>query len=334
MNNEKLQAKYLSKFERANYLRSAILEQISLLLDKNSITLGVPMESRVKSWASIDDKVTQKKYEISEIESLDDLIGVRVILLFKVDDEKVSEILRTNFNVISSEDTSSRLSDSQFGYQSRHFIVQIPNGWLALPTYSDLGIFKVEIQVRTLAQHIWAAASHKLQYKHEASVPPPLRRTINRVSALLEIVDLEFDRALAERENYRESEVKGKKDTDTLNVDLVRIVLSDVFPEKNSSEDDSFDALLENLFTLGVTTVGPLRELLIEGLAQAMKVEAREVSLRRGKRDYMGTSEDRINSGVFFTHVGLAREALKEKFGHENLMKAMGYHEGNMPKKT
>jgi ppGpp synthetase/RelA/SpoT-type nucleotidyltranferase len=32
-----------------------------------------------------------------------------------------------------------------------------------------LGGLRAEVQVRTTAQHIWAAASHKLQYKHEES---------------------------------------------------------------------------------------------------------------------------------------------------------------------
>jgi ppGpp synthetase/RelA/SpoT-type nucleotidyltranferase len=71
-------------------------------------------------------------------------------------------------------------------------------------SYGALAYFRMvfELQLRTLAQHIWAVASHKLQYKREASVPVPIRRSINRVSALLEMVDLEFDRVLLEREQY------------------------------------------------------------------------------------------------------------------------------------
>lgn len=56
---------------------------------------------------------------------------------------------------------------------------------------------KAEVQVRTVTQHVWAAASHVLQYKQEASVPLPVRRSIYRVSALLETVDLEFERVLS-----------------------------------------------------------------------------------------------------------------------------------------
>ena len=94
-------------------------------------------------------------------------------------------------------------------YQSLHYIIRIPKHWLKVSTFADLGELKAEIQLRTLAQHIWAATSHKLQYKHEDSVPPPIRRSIYRVSALLETVDLEFERVLAERGTYIEESAKG-----------------------------------------------------------------------------------------------------------------------------
>lgn len=325
MENEKLRLQYLGSLGNANLLRSTIVDQLSRLIEKSGVTLGVPMESRVKDWSSVEGKMARKNYSLTTIQSLDDLVGVRIILLFKKDEIVVPKILRDNFIVESSEDASNRLSDSQFGYQSQHFILRLRDDWLAVPSFSDLGGFRVEVQVRTLAQHIWAAASHKLQYKHEASVPAPMRRTINRVSALLEIVDLEFDRVRSEREEYRESEIVDRRDEDTLNVDLVRIVLSDLLPAENMSAEEPYDDLVENLFKLNVTTVGGLRTVVCKHFDQVMFSEGYEAASHLRTGAYIGTTKERVKKGVFFTHVGLAREALKFEFGHDAVWNSMGY---------
>ena len=70
---------------------------------------------------------------------------------------------------------------------------------------------------------------HTLQYKQEDSVPAPMRRAIHRVSALLEVVDLEFERLLKERESYRSD--SGPINTDAiLNVDLLEHLLDALLP--------------------------------------------------------------------------------------------------------
>jgi putative GTP pyrophosphokinase len=71
--------------------------------------------------------------------------------------------------VLERQDAQLRLAEDQFGYASIHFAVELPASWLRVPSRAGLGGLRAEIQVRTTAQHIWAAASHKLQYKHEES---------------------------------------------------------------------------------------------------------------------------------------------------------------------
>ena len=124
----------------------------------------------------------RKNLELESILSLPDLVGVRAILLARTDLDKIDELIRSTFEVTSSEDTGDRLGEARFGYQSLHYTIKVPLIWLEIPTMADFEDIQVEVQVRTLAQHIWAAASRKLQYKNEASVPPPIRRAINRDS--------------------------------------------------------------------------------------------------------------------------------------------------------
>ena len=202
MQFETLKKDYFANLHTANNIKNVVVDQLYKLVERNDIPLGVPLESRIKTWESILDKIDRKSLDIKKITELYDLVGARLILLFRKDIVFIDKIIKESFKIIDSENVFDRLDDSQFGYQSHHYIIKLPDDWLSVPTMSDLGNVCVELQVRTLSQHIWAAASHKLQYKIESNVPKPLRRSIYRVSALLETVDIEFDNILIQREKY------------------------------------------------------------------------------------------------------------------------------------
>lgn len=314
MTHEILKKDFDLQVENANKLKNAILEQLHNLFTTNNISLGVPMEGRVKSWGSIADKIERKILTLQKIDELDDFIGIRVILLFLPDLQRVDELLRSTFDIVSVEDTASRLSENQFGYQSQHYILKIPSAWTSIPSFSHLGNFKFEIQVRTLAQHIWAAASHKLQYKHEDNVPPPLRRAINRVSALLETADLEFERILNERKMYVENVIDSLDPTEPLNVDIVQSILTELFPANNKDEDENYSELLDDLFHFKINTAEELRNIILGNMNAVMEEEEQEVDSQYMYGANEG-SEERIANGVFFTHVGLTRQALREAIG-------------------
>lgn len=310
-----LEIQYSDIVERATRLRETAVEQLSKILDGVDVTLGVPLESRVKEWSSIVDKIERNRLAIDSIDSLSDLIGIRTILLFRADLQTVHELINENFDVVSSEDTAERLGDARFGYQSQHYVVKLPKSWLGIPSFADLGDLQVEVQVRTLAQHIWAAASHKLQYKNEASVPPPLRRTINRVSALLETADLEFDRVLSERKNYLETGIAETTGAELLNVDLLKAILANAFPPENHVSDDAYEDFLRNLSDLSVRTADDLQDLLDKHHDKAIEDEEKEVQRRLDHQIQSGNKKGIDDHPVFYTHVGLARRALRYEFG-------------------
>ncbi len=310
-NHGKMQADYASRSASSLRLISCLREQISAILEKNSITLGVPLESRIKSWASIDDKIKRKSSAIKKIDDVDDLAGIRIILLFRRDVDLLDKILNDVFQVIRSEDTSKRLNDNQFGYQSNHYIVHIPEDWSKIPSYSDLSDLKAEIQVRTIAQHMWAAASHKLQYKREDSVPPPLRRAINRASALLETIDLEFERVLGERIQYISQDTGLEFENDPLNVDTLANVLKEIYPIENIDTNENYDSLLKEIKTFGISTPKEIREILLRYKDNAMEVERVHVGNSKPE-DYDQEDRGRLERGVYFTHCGLARISLSD----------------------
>lgn len=315
MDIDALKTEYHAGELQCERLQATVKQQLEQLLTQNEVVLGVPLEGRIKTWDSIQEKLDRKRLNLNSLTELDDLVGVRAILLFHSDLLRADRLIRSTFDVISGENTGDRLTESQFGYQSQHYVVCLPSTWLAMPSLRDLGNLKVEIQVRTLAQHVWAAASHKLQYKDEESVPPPLRRTINRISALLETVDLEFDRVLEERKAYVEESTQQRDEAELLNVDNLSSLLDSLLPTVNKSAAERYDELLSDLSELNVRTVADLRRIWSKHGKTVLESDAKDARRRAVLNDYYGTSEERIKRNVFRTHVGLVRRALKDEFG-------------------
>lgn len=323
MDREILTVEYKNNVGIAQQFSISLVEQLGRLLSERNVTLGVPIESRVKDFDSLNSKLERKEIEITKVTDLDDFVGVRVILLFKRDLDYVTKCIKEKFVILHEEDKLHGLAEDKFGYQSRHYIVKVPDAWLQIPTFSSFGEFKAEIQVRTLAQHIWAAASHKLQYKHEKSVPPQLRRAINRASAILEVVDLEFERILDDREQYIAS-IEDENVTDLtdeqLNVESLKLIANKYLPPENAKPDDDFDQLFAELYNNNIKTTSQLIRILEESLPDVLKedkelVERKNGELAKGKSLTGVSNVERLLRGVYFSHVGLIRVSVRDYLG-------------------
>jgi len=300
----------------ANRYVLALQEQLEQLLLANGLTLGVPIEHRIKTWQSISNNMERRNLTLKNIRELDDLIGIRLILLFKRDLATINKLIADTFEVIRQEDKATRLDDTQFGYQSVHFVIKLPKEWLEIPSFRDFSQLHAEVQVRTLAQHIWAAAAHKLQYKQEDSVPRPILRSIYRVSAILEIVDLEFERVLQERESYITADDTLQEHA-KLNVDLVERILDELLPPDNRDDSELYAELLEDLLLFDIDTVGKLQDLVRANLDKVIEGDNKIVRTRLAEKDYYSTTLERLECGVFFNHVGLVRAAIEIQFGEK-----------------
>lgn len=248
--------------------------------------------------------------------------------MFRRDVSKTAGLVGDFFKVLDQYDTQERLKSDQFVYSSTHMVVQVPESWLRVPTLEALSGWKSEIQIRTLAQHTWAAASQTLQYKEEDSVPQTIRRSIHRVSALLETVDLELERVLDERANYR-FDIHIRETDEELNVDLLERTLDSLLPEQNKRAGENYANLLEELRRLDVLTAQRVRQIWEKHKDTVVTREKETIQRRIDKLSESGTLVgatperlERLKSGVYFSHVGLTRVALEEEFGREKFQVA------------
>ena len=323
MNPDELRADFDRHHPAAQRFASKLLEEIEAVVVSRRLSLAVPLESRVKSLASITDKLERKPRDIKSVAEIGDFVGVRAVLLFRRDADELGAAIESHFTVLEREDTGARLGEKEFGYQSRHYLVSLPRDWLTVPSLAPFGNLRAECQIRTVAQHIWAAASHILQYKQEQSVPLPLRRSIYRVSALLETVDLEFERLLGERRQYVDDAAESSTEQ-PLDVDVLAKTLDRLLPERNRKESEDYSSILTDLIAAGLGTTADVAELIARHLPEAMAGEQKTLRALKGARPdpegrvsavvdgelYSGNIS-RIDAGVFFSHTGLVRGMLR-----------------------
>lgn len=187
--NMDLKKEYVEIIEDYKDFLSEFKRVIEKLLLRNKIPTAFGIYGRAKSIDSIMEKIDSERFEIKDsITELHDLVGIRIVLLFPELKDKVVEVLMSEFEIINDPKKSSKSPD-KFGYSSIHLILQIKDEWAKTPDWENHQNKKVEIQVRTLSEHIWAETSHSLFYKREENIPNALNRDLFRVAALLEVVD-------------------------------------------------------------------------------------------------------------------------------------------------
>lgn len=220
-----------AKYERlSNNIEQALIQ----FLSENKIS-SFDVEKRVKNEKSFLDKVKRKLYE-RPFEQMEDIAGVRVICYYNEDLKSIDEIIKKQFIVHSYSNKSQEMQDNQFGYASYHYVVQLKNEWLQAPNYRGLENLKVEIQVRTILMHAWAAISHKLLYKSNEDVPKEFKRKLNRLSALIELADEQFDDIKNMKVEYQSNVVVDG--SITINADSFLALMHKYFQDREINESD------------------------------------------------------------------------------------------------
>jgi len=320
ISHDELKKQYDEKRPSTERFCTEIHRQIKAIVDSASLGLGFPIQYRVKTWGSIKEKLTRLSLVLNSIDDLQDLVGVRIILLYQRDVGRICEFISNVFMILEEYDTKERLSHDQFGYASRHMIVGLPPEWTSIPTLSGCKDLLAEIQVRTVSQHLWAEVSHHLQYKRKESVPDQILRSLYRASALLESVDLELERVLDNRLEYVKH-VANVDQEENLNVNLLEQTLNRILPPQNKEENEDFDNLLIDLSFFDITTIAALIDLWESQKAKVLEDEAGYVKENRKKikvgQDDEGINIERAAKDVYFVFTGLIRIAMSHKFGKE-----------------
>lgn len=194
---------YIENLETIEALTRNIVALIKSQIDINQVKIS-GITCRVKSYDSLIKKINRKRY--SDLSFVTDIIGIRIITYIENDIGKISNIIKSTFNIYESQsnDKLSLLKVNQFGYRSNHFICKIKETGEYFKDYLDFYDLKFEIQIRTILQHSWAEFEHDKNYKLNISLPKHYQRRLYQIAGTLEILDREFNNLSVDIDDYIE----------------------------------------------------------------------------------------------------------------------------------
>lgn len=205
-----MNSKYLSKSTiRENYEAygeyfAKILQNILVVLqDKIHLSAQPTYKWRIKRFDSYYKKVLRKEAdkitEFSSLICLTDMLGIRLICAFLEDINLAISQIKEIFEIKEVEVKGTEKNFSEFGYESIHVLVKIPEECFPPKDerFENLmplgGELVCEIQIRTILQDAWAEVEHELIYKTEFSpFDAPLRRKLAAINASLSLADITF----------------------------------------------------------------------------------------------------------------------------------------------
>jgi ppGpp synthetase/RelA/SpoT-type nucleotidyltranferase len=188
---------FIAEFEKIRPVYIEFAKLLESILNKavGSLSILAIVQARPKGVVSFSNKIILKDKYQNPLADMTDLCGARVIVHFQSQVEKVCNFIKENFEIdeVNSLDLKSKLKVNEFGYRSVHYIVSPKkDAILDIPVDDKFKNLKAEIQVRTLAEHVWADISHDRIYKTDLNIPDEWKRVAARLSAMLENADNEF----------------------------------------------------------------------------------------------------------------------------------------------
>jgi len=190
-NRKVLEAQYEADRRIYELVLEEMVQMFRPWFDAEGLRPGIKV--RVKSFPSWFEKVLKKiRHGVAPDQvQIHDVLGMRVVCPFLEDLRKIEQIIRGHFTVLEEEKKGAPQSFKEFGYESTHFLVELPPALVR-----DLALANpppCEIQVRTILQDAWAEVEHELVYKSKFfPFDQPLKRKMAALNANLTLSDIIF----------------------------------------------------------------------------------------------------------------------------------------------
>ncbi len=215
---------------------SIFLSRVSAVLTQHGLKPTV--KSRVKEFESFYSKklrLLKKAWtEKSGPYPVNDVLALRVVCPFLGDIEQAEKLLAEHFSIEEVERKGAQHSFREFGYESIHVLIHLPQDLLKLCPNLERNV--VEVQLRTILQEAWAEVEHELVYKAEFTpFDEPMRRKLAALNANLTLSDIIFQEIL-EFEKRLNAELGHRREAFYQKIEEVsgELPLGDGDDEKNS----------------------------------------------------------------------------------------------------
>lgn len=189
---EPLRARYDALHGPLASLASAFVSEFDRLFAEAGVR--ATSKGRVKAFDAFYRKLLERRREVGDDDPftvLTDLLGLRVVTPFLEDLQRIEALLRERYLVEEVDDKASALADHEFGYDSTHLLLVVPDR--LLEAHGRPKIRVAEVQIRTTLQDAWADVEHELVYKADLDVvDAAVRRKLSALNATLSLADTIF----------------------------------------------------------------------------------------------------------------------------------------------
>ncbi len=152
------------------------------------------LKYRVKSFESYYAKLLRLLRgpdHAAEVVCVTDVIAMRIVCPFLEDVALAERCLRSQFHVSEVDHKGAEFSVREFGYESVHCLIQVPED--LLESFHLGGPFECEVQIRTILQDAWAEVEHELVYKADFTpFDEAVQRKLAALNANLSLSDITF----------------------------------------------------------------------------------------------------------------------------------------------
>ncbi len=210
-NRAALQKAYEEKEETYNSLILLLVSRAEEIMDSSAHRAMV--SGRVKKFDTFYKKILDKSRTAvikNPFEEIHDILGVRIVVPFIEDIRTAETRIRDAFDVSETKYKKQNLSLQEFGYDSTHLIVTVPEKFkTAACTKEDI---HCEIQIRTILQDAWAEVEHELIYKSSlGTIEPGIRRKLTALNATLSLADISFQE-IRDYQNRQAREIEDRRE--------------------------------------------------------------------------------------------------------------------------
>ena len=156
--------------------------------------LASTLKYRVKSFESYYTKLLRllrRPDHETDAVCVTDIIGMRIVCPFLEDVALAERCLRAQFHVSEVDYKGAEFSVREFGYESVHCLIRVPDD--LLESFHLGGPFDCEVQIRTILQDAWAEVEHELVYKADFTpFDEAVQRKLAALNANLSLSDITF----------------------------------------------------------------------------------------------------------------------------------------------
>lgn len=313
--------KLLHSYEKSIYQYEVALRKTSRKI-KNLVTkysINASIKQRLKGFESYFDKLVDQNKSGLNLK-ITDILGIRVICPFLEELTTIESLISENFEILEIERKGTDYSIREFGYDSIHILVSVPDDISHVLPFSKR---VCEIQLRTILQEAWAEIEHELIYKANVSIlSEPIKRKLASLNATLTLSDVIFQ----EIRDYQ-TEITAKREK-RLEAVFDKIHTEDKISMVEVSDNDLADEMGFDIHSFSMKPKNKIEKLMFEALEAHGKGQY-EISIDLYTQILNEKPDSNVRS-VIYNHRGMAHFVLSQyKKAIKDFSKSVEYNSEN-----